>query len=276
MKSIFSAPLNIIYDDENCQTCGLCSKVCTTGKIRTGDDKRPIIDNGAPCLSCGQCIAVCPSQALSTDTTGFAAPKQTKAYRKGIDPVILATYLKSRRSVRIWKDKPVPQEILRDLIDIASFAPSACNIHPVKWVVVADPGKIQEFVKSSVAFLRTLPEDHPVKDDVSQLVVQADLGFDPICRNAPALLIATTDSESPFFKEDSIISLAYIDAYAPSIDIGTCWVGFVLIILTLNPELGKILGIPDGWIPQAAMIAGYPGVKYSRIPPREIPEIIFG
>jgi nitroreductase/NAD-dependent dihydropyrimidine dehydrogenase PreA subunit len=275
MTDNFQSPIRILFDEENCQSCGLCSMVCPSGKIHTGDEKRPVIDNEAPCISCGQCIAVCPSEALSTDTSGFAAPKEAGAYRKGIDPVILASYLKSRRSVRIWKDNPVPRDILEKLIEIAAYAPSACNIHPVKWVVVENSTTIQEFVRASVAFLRTIPDNHPDKDVISSLVAQADLGFDPICRKAPALLIALTDYEWPFFKDDSVISLTYIDAYAPSIGIGTCWVGFVLLILALNPNLRKILGIPDGWIPQAAMIAGYPGVKYSQIPPRKTPEVIW-
>lgn len=276
MKSIFAAPLHIIYDEKNCKACGLCSNVCLTGKIRSGDDKRPIISNDALCMSCGQCIAICPTQALSTHTPGFQAPKKTKAYRKGFESEILASYLRSRRSIRIWKEKPVPKEVLQELIDIAAYAPSACNIHPVKWFVVADREKIQEFVKASIEFLRNLPEDHPMKEPASQLVIQADLGRDPICNNAPSLLIAATDTEGPFVHTDCVISLSYIDAYAPSIGIGTCWVGFVLMILNSNPELGKNIGIPVGWMPQAAMIAGYPGVKYTHIPPREVPEIVWG
>ena len=45
-----------------------------------------------------------------------------------------------------------------------------------------------------------------------------------------------------------------------------------MIILLLNPELGKIPGIPENWIPQYAMLAGYPAVVFSRIPPQKRPD----
>ena len=107
------------------------------------------------------------------------------------------------------------------------------------------------------------------------LIAEADTGRDPICRNAPALLIAASDPGQDFGLIDSIIALSYIDAFAPALDIGTCWVGYVMIMLQLKPELGKILGIPDNWKPQYAMLAGYQGFVFTRIPPREQPEIIW-
>ncbi|MDV0442502.1 nitroreductase family protein [Methanorbis furvi] len=275
MKSALSSPLTIICDKDACTSCGLCSTICTTRKITGEKGKNPDINNAGPCISCGHCIAVCPANALSTTSSDFTSPENIKAYHSGVDADLLAQYLKSRRSIRIWKDTPVAKEDIDRLLDIAAYAPSAANIHPVKWAVTADPKKVQEFTKASVAYLKTLPADHPAAGVAQMLIAGADAGGDPICRNAPALLIAASESGQDFGLIDSIIALSYIDIFAPSLKIGTCWVGYVMAMLNLKPDLGKILGIPDNWTPQYAMLIGYQGVAFSQIPPRETPEIIW-
>lgn len=274
MRSIGSVPLHIICDADACTGCGLCAAVCTTGKITKSNEKTPDVSDDAFCISCGQCIAVCPAAALSTDTPAFPMPDERGRSLK-TDGDQLAAYLKNRRSIRIWKKKAVTREHLNQLIDVAAYAPSACNIHPVKWVITADPEKIQEFSRRSIDVLRALPADHPMAGAAQMLIAAADAGGDPVCRNAPALLIATSEPDQEFGLIDSIIALSCIDIYAPSIGLGTCWVGYVMIMLRLNPELGKILGIPENWIPQYAMLAGYPAVAFSRIPPRERPDVVW-
>ncbi len=276
MRSIFSAPFHILWNANTCTSCGLCSCMCTTGKVTASDGGSPVIRDEALCISCGQCIAVCPEKCLSTDTEGFSLPGNTAAYRSGIDEDVLARYLMSRRSVRVWQERQVPREVLMRLIEVAAYAPSACNVHPVKWVIAADPGKVREFAQASIAFLKTLPANHPMGDVVGMILACAAKGEDPICRNAPAILIAASDANQEFGLIDSVIALSSIDMYAPSLGLGTCWVGYVMTMLRLQPELGEILGVPDGWVPQYAMLAGYPGVSFTQIPPREIPEVVWG
>lgn len=101
---------------------------------------------------CGHCIAICPSGALNLEAESEPA---------GIaDPAILARHLKTRRSIRVWKDKPVTHDECEELIRITGHAPSGCNIHPVKWVVVNDPAKVKAFVAASTELLRTIPKEN--------------------------------------------------------------------------------------------------------------------
>ena len=48
------------------------------------------------------------------------------------------TCIKTRRSIRKFKDTPVPQEIIDDIIDCARRAPSAHNYQPWAFIVVRD------------------------------------------------------------------------------------------------------------------------------------------
>ncbi|MCH7763548.1 MAG: nitroreductase family protein [Candidatus Marinimicrobia bacterium] len=47
--------------------------------------------------------------------------------------------MKSRRSVRDFSDKPVPKDIIENIIKTAASAPSGANKQPWKFVVVEDP-----------------------------------------------------------------------------------------------------------------------------------------
>lgn len=48
------------------------------------------------------------------------------------------TVIKTRRSVRTYVDKPIPEEVLNRILEAGRLAPSACNIQPWRLVVVKD------------------------------------------------------------------------------------------------------------------------------------------
>ncbi len=52
--------------------------------------------------------------------------------------------LKTRRCVRAYLNKPVPREIIEDLIDCGRLAASAINIQPCEFVVVTDAAVRQQ------------------------------------------------------------------------------------------------------------------------------------
>jgi NAD-dependent dihydropyrimidine dehydrogenase PreA subunit len=54
---------NYFYHDEKCIGCGICEKVCLSGKIRMRD-RTPVWNKGSPCFSCYACINFCPKEAV--------------------------------------------------------------------------------------------------------------------------------------------------------------------------------------------------------------------
>lgn len=54
----------------------------------------------------------------------------------------LADALRSRRSVRGFLDKPVPEETLKQIFELAQLAPSNCNIQP--WKVFVASGEVRD------------------------------------------------------------------------------------------------------------------------------------
>lgn len=49
-----------------------------------------------------------------------------------------------RRTIRKFKQKPVPEKTLLQLVDAARLAPSTCNIQPCEFIVVNQPRRLSE------------------------------------------------------------------------------------------------------------------------------------
>lgn len=54
-------------------------------------------------------------------------------------------FLKSRRSIRKFIDKPVEPQLVARLLEAARYAPSAGNCQPWRFVVVTDPARKKKF-----------------------------------------------------------------------------------------------------------------------------------
>ncbi|RKY48362.1 MAG: nitroreductase, partial [Candidatus Neomarinimicrobiota bacterium] len=52
--------------------------------------------------------------------------------------------IKSRRTIRQFKQKKVSLDILKDCIDAARLAPSASNLQPVKYFLIVDDEKVRK------------------------------------------------------------------------------------------------------------------------------------
>ena len=55
--------------------------------------------------------------------------------------------IRTRRSIRQYLDKPVPQDVLRQVLASAMYAPSACNQQPWQFVVIDDRKLLREVPK---------------------------------------------------------------------------------------------------------------------------------
>ena len=115
--------------------------------IKLENDEGPKIVPGgdAFCLRCGHCVAICPHGALShQDVPLEKCVPLHKDHAINTDQAI--QFLRSRRSIRSFKDKPVEKATLKQLIEIGSYAHTASNSQLVEWTVFTDPEKIHELL----------------------------------------------------------------------------------------------------------------------------------
>jgi len=65
--SRFIGGVNYYYINSNCNGCGICSKVCLSGKISMKEN-RPGWNKKTLCYMCYACVNFCPSKAIEIDS----------------------------------------------------------------------------------------------------------------------------------------------------------------------------------------------------------------
>ena len=122
----------------NSQTCnrdGLCAAVCPLGIIdwSPGAEPTPAVGAEGACIRCGHCVAVCPTDSLShRDMAVESCPPVRPEWR--LSPEQGEHFLRARRSIRVYRDKPVERDALAQLIDVARYAPSGINSQGARWL----------------------------------------------------------------------------------------------------------------------------------------------
>jgi nitroreductase len=98
----------------------------------------------------------------------------------------LAEIIKTRRSIRKWKDQKVPEELIRRGLELAIWAPNGGNYQGWHFVVIMDRTKIVEtadYVQTVMDKISAWPESDTWRDDVERQ--RRSCSF---FRHAPALI----------------------------------------------------------------------------------------
>ncbi|MDD5473787.1 MAG: nitroreductase family protein, partial [Candidatus Methanoperedens sp.] len=166
--------------------------------------------------------------------------------------------IKTRRSVREYKEDHIPDEDIKFLIDCARYAPSGFNMQPWSFLVIKNKDvmrKISEQGKKSM-----IPLLEPVKNTSKKaadfLVYLKTKGTD-MFYNAPVLVIILANKNAATADWDCAMAAQNMMLAAHSKGIGSCWIGGVLPAL-MDEGLLKELGAPAGYKAVAPLIFGYP------------------
>ncbi|WP_396390601.1 nitroreductase family protein [Desulfosporosinus shakirovi] len=263
----------IQVNQDKCTKCGLCVKVCR-GTLGLGEQGPEIVHDF--CIACGHCVAVCPNGAL--DHTRAPLKNQVLLEKSPVPDVeTAARFLRSRRSVRTFQKKPIPRENIRELLDIARFAPTACNSQGISYYVVDD----LDTLKKIAAVIADWAEEDlkhgslgksPWSQNTSNTIrCYHENGEDTILRDAPCLIIATADKNRfPLGRDNTHFALTYAQLYAPTLGLGTCWSGLFEYCATSGYEpLLKLLKLPESRTITGAFLVGYPVYTFKRLVDRD-------
>jgi nitroreductase len=160
-----------------------------------------------------------------------------------------------RRAVREFKPDNIPDEIIQELIKAGTYAPSALNEQPWRFVVIQKPELMEKC--SDVAKKLWLENiKGPTDEGTSELIqLVSDPGFN-IFYDAPVLVLifALPGADSPEFG--CALAAENMMLGARSLDIGSCWIGLASP-LGSDKELMKEIGVPEGHRLMSQLIFGY-------------------
>jgi len=268
---------HFVVDEIKCRRDGICVAVCPVGILTHGEAAPPELSAGAEslCISCGHCVAACPYGACSlaampVDTCPPLRPEWL------LSPEQAEHFLRSRRSIRVYKDVQVDPGRLEHLIRVARYAPSGHNRQPVRWLVVSGQEQVRALAAHVADWMRQLLETEPARGRqmlLDRIVAGWDAGTDLICRHAPHLLITHAAKSDPTAPGACTIALAYLELAAPSFHLGACWAGYLHTAAQHWPPLQTALALPAGEQFCGALMVGEPRYRYHRLPSRREPQI---
>ena len=264
----------ITIDESKCKKDGLCVQECPAAILRQRDkDSFPsMISRGVQaCLLCGHCVAVCPQGALHHEKIPMEnCPPMVQELMINQEQAV--QFLRSRRSIRRFKNKPVEKETIRFLIDTARYAPTGSNSQLVTWTVHTDEQKIREIADSTINWMREAVESSgssPLASYLPMIIAAYDAGINSITHGAPCLIFASTPGTYDNGMVDLSIALSYLELAAVSAGLGTCWLGLITRALKYYAPLQQMIGLPEGHTNFYPMVLGYPKFKYHYLPERK-------
>jgi nitroreductase len=156
--------------------------------------------------------------------------------------------LRGRRSIREYADKTVPAELVRQVIEAATFAPSAKNGQPWRFTVLAGEAKkalTNRFRHELEILSRRIGAEH----------MGSALGSCSIMEAAPVVIMVWNGGEMGWETEKHSVAAAIqnllLKAYA--LGLGSLWIGDIFFaVKALEQHLRK------PWKLLAAVTLGYP------------------
>ncbi|MCH3950427.1 MAG: nitroreductase family protein [Acidaminococcus sp.] len=157
-----------------------------------------------------------------------------------------------RRSVRKYKNDPVPREMLDTIIRAGLYAASGMGRQQTLIVAITDPGMIKKL------------------SEVNCRIGGWDEKFDPFY-GAPAVLIVLAKKGLPTAVEDGSLVLANLLLAASSLGLGSCWIHRAREEFEM-PEWQDFLrkhGVTDEYIGIGHCIVGYAAEKPKAAPRKD-------
>lgn len=142
--------------------------------------------------------------------------------------------IKVRRSIREYKDTPIPKEKLERIADAAGFAATARGVEPWEFIVVIDP--------SVLAKIAELAEN-------GRFVAKAKACIAVFCQ------------DTKYYLEDGCAATQNILLAATAQGLGSCWVAG-----DKKPycaDIAKLLNVPSGYKLVSMVALGFPAHKES-------------
>jgi nitroreductase len=141
----------------------------------------------------------------------------------------------ARRSIRHYRPDPVPDDLIRQVLEAGRWAPSASNRQPWAFVLVRDPELLKEVAAHAAYYF------------VRWAAVE----------EAPAMVVLCGYRGSrvynQFLHEDIGLAGGQMMLQARALGLGTCWIGGLD-----RAAIAAILRLPEDWEVVGLLTVGFP------------------
>jgi len=246
----------ISINRELCIGCGQCVEGCVASHIVLKDGKVELTDT--VCIECGHCYAVCPVEAV--DMPGYdKSGCEEVASMSEFDPDRLLLAMKSRRTIRKFKNLAVSQEDIDRIIEAGRYSPTAMNGQNVHFIIL----------DKNMAQVERAVYEEVVRKNWFSNNLEDNIGQKFIFRDAPLAIVVAEKR-----ADNAALASAYMELMADSLGLGVMYCGLVRVAAEDNEEMLKLIGVPEGLKVITCLVIGHPDVEYIRVAPRKKANLI--
>ena len=279
-------------DRSRCKKDGLCASVCPADIFVQREKLTiPELMNEDGCIACGHCVAICPQDAICHSEFLSIEIRPIQAEEMPTAEQVMAL-LKSRRSIRAFRDKPLAKETIESIIDGARFAPSGHNSQSTEYLVVQDSAVLNQISATVIEYLEfeirrfanplfrtfALLADREMAESglheipgFKRMIQMFESGTDPILHGAPVLLAFHARRTVGFADINAQLTLQNASIVAHTLDIGHFYTGWVVspcrapMARAWNRRIPSLLGIPSDNNLYGALALGYPIPRFKNM-----------
>ena len=180
--------------------------------------------------------------------------------------------IKNRRSVRKFKTRPVPKDLIEKIFEVALWAPSGMNRQNWKFFVLAGERKEELISISSTSFHYLEPQLQKLYAEKPKIIEATRRFFK---RLGEALIVicayfepANMEDVTSFQNVAAAIQNLLLVAHAEGF--GTCWMTGPVAVAN---EISRFLGVKDMTL-VAVIPMGYPD-EIPKVPPRRPERVVY-
>lgn len=248
-------------------------------------------------MECSHCVAICPNNALSLD--GKTAQDYPEIKVEGITGEQLLSLLQQRRSIRRYKDKPIPRETLNQIIQAVNASPTGTGSKSTGIIVISNPQTLEEI--SNLIFDLYEKTEAGLKNPIGQRIIKRRAGkknfqtlqdfvmpgmhwylrwfregkSNEVLRDCPTLMLFHSPKDEPVASENCLVAALHAVLMSRVLGIGTGFNDIIPPACNRVPEIREILQIPPNREVYASLTMGYPKYEFKRVPPRSLAEVTY-
>ena len=172
----------------------------------------------------------------------------------------LHQFLRSRRSIRRFKPDPIPDAMLERILTTATFAPSAHNRQPWRFVIIKNADVRPRLAKALTDKMRLdMQTEGAAQAEIEKRVASSIRRIDEapviiiLCRDVTDVRIHTPEENIMNIQSTTLAGLQLLLA-AHAEGLGGNWICWPLYAAH---ETQQVLGLSESWEPQGMFIIGY-------------------